>query len=339
MESFENIHLNENHCFLCGIHLDNSNRSDEHVFPEWLLRKHDLWNQNLVLLNHTSIPYRKILIPCCKNCNNGPLAQMESKVSQLLSGKFREPSENEEYMLFQWCSKILYGLLHREMMLLYDRSIGSDERIVNKEFLENFSTFHHFMTSIRRPFRFIEFKPYSIFIMETLTFSNPFRNFDYYDFIAIDSLDGPTGVFSLAIRTHNFGIICIFQDNGFQKKHFQKLFDRFKYIPLHPIQFLELACKSSYKHSLLSFSPKYHSIAHDDPDSEVTVIQASYPVGQIWLPWDDTTYANIFYSLANRSGFSVPHPDEFYVDGKHHTWLDDGFGNPPIITEDDEQFI
>lgn len=337
MDSFLKQHLNDDHCFLCARTLNDRTRSDEHVIPEWLQREHDLWNQRLVLLNHTEIPYRQLLIPCCMKCNNEPLAEMEAEVAKLLTGAYKKPTEEQEYRLFQWCSKILYGLLHREMILLADRSKKSNESVVQKGFLEDLTTFHHFMTSIKRPFRFMDFSPYSIFVVEALTFTDPKRNFDYFDFIAMGRPGELSVVLCLAVRAQHFGIVCIFQDNGFQKKHFRKQFDQFRGIPLHPIQFLELACKAAYKHSLLSFSPRYHSIAAEDPDSEVIVLQAVFPHDEIWKEWDNHTYAHIFCSLAERSGFRVPSPEDFYVGDKHHTWLNDCQGNPIRLTEDDEQ--
>jgi hypothetical protein len=339
MESFLKKHLKENHCFLCGKKMKKSTRSDEHIIPEWLQHEHNLWNQQLVLLNHTPIPYRQLLIPCCVKCNNEPLAKMEKEVGKLLMGSFRKPTKRDEFRLFQWCSKILYGLLHKEMSLLADRTHKSSESIVKREFLEDLTTFHHFMTSIRRPFEFVGFKPYSIFVVETLAFKDSKRNFDYFDFIALGKPGEMSVVLCLAVRVKHYGIICVFQDNGFQKQTFQDQFDRFAGTPLHPIQFLELTCKAAYKHSLLSFSPRYHSIAGESPDSKVAVLPATFPHGAIWRDWDNDTYAHVLYSLAQRSGFGVPPFDEFCEGEKTHSWLNDKKGKPMRLTQDDEQII
>ncbi len=339
MESFLKKHLNNNHCFLCGTSLTSKTRSDEHIIPAWLQKEHNLRDSRLTLLNHTSIPYRKLVIPCCTTCNNEPLSTMEKDVSRLLSGTFRKPTPHEEFRLFQWCSKILYGLLHREMMLLADQRNNLAGSIVRKSFLENLTTFHHFMTSIRRPFSFVDFVPYSLFTVETLTFDDPKRNFDYLDFIVIGPKGGLTAVLVLAIRVQNFGVICIHNDNGYQKAHFQEEFDRYLGIPLHPIQFLELACKAAYKHSLLSFIPQYFSVADEPINSEVRVFQTSFPKGEIWNKWVNNDYAHLFCSTASNSGFIVPEPDQFYDGVMQHTWLDDGHGNPVRITTNDEKTV
>lgn len=72
---------------------------------------------------------------------------MENDVSQFLSGTFRKPSAEEEFRLFQWCSKILYGLLRREIMLLVDRKDKSTGSIIGREFLGELTSFHHFIIS------------------------------------------------------------------------------------------------------------------------------------------------------------------------------------------------
>ncbi|MCX6586593.1 MAG: hypothetical protein NTX13_08445 [Acidobacteria bacterium] len=337
MNSFLKGHLNDEHCFLCGCGLHDGNRSDEHVIPRWLQGKYNLWNQKLSLLNDTDIPYRRLLIPCCKQCNNERLAPLENEVVSLLLQPFRSPTGAEEHRLFQWCSKILYGLLHRQMMLQADRTSRSEGTIVKREFLDNLTTFHHFMTSIVRPMRFEGFVPYSLFAAETLTYEATAKNFDYFDFLLMGQPDDLTVALCLAIRVEHFGVICVFQDNGFQREYFKDQFERFGGMPLHPIQFLELACKSACKHSLLSFSPKYHSIASPDVADEIVILPANSPRGTIWKDWSEARYASVFCYLAERSGFSVPPPEEMYVNGQHYTWLSDPNGRPLRLTEQDEQ--
>ena len=43
--------LDHDHCFLCGVELTDAIRTDEHVFPKWMQRDFDLWNEELNLLN------------------------------------------------------------------------------------------------------------------------------------------------------------------------------------------------------------------------------------------------------------------------------------------------
>ena len=68
-------------CFLCGCRLGKKNRSDEHVIPKWIQRRFGLTNQELHLLNKTTIPYRQLTIPCCYTCNNALLQPIENRMA------------------------------------------------------------------------------------------------------------------------------------------------------------------------------------------------------------------------------------------------------------------
>src|SRR5580704_9225452 len=67
-------------CFLCGCRLGKRNATEEHIFPKWLQARFNLWNEQLTLLNGTTMPYRALRVPCCSTCNNEHLSQIEDKV-------------------------------------------------------------------------------------------------------------------------------------------------------------------------------------------------------------------------------------------------------------------
>ena len=47
---FEDMSFTYNKCFLCGILLGDAD-TKEHLFPKWLLRRYNLWDAEIVLLN------------------------------------------------------------------------------------------------------------------------------------------------------------------------------------------------------------------------------------------------------------------------------------------------
>ncbi len=78
--------LDHDHCFLCGLALSENTRTVEHVFPQWLLADFDLHNQKINLLNGSSIRYRSLVIPCCKDCNTFWLARRGLGLTPAVSG-------------------------------------------------------------------------------------------------------------------------------------------------------------------------------------------------------------------------------------------------------------
>lgn len=278
-----------------------------------------LWNDRLVLLNKTSIPYRQLTIPCCTDCNGGPLSELESEVRNAFIKGVDSVKRLPDFRLFQWCSKIHYGLLFKEYQLRHDRSTSSDETIVPRQFLESLDTFHLFMRSIRTPFTFADCTPFSVFVARTRQFGRKELDFDYMDSVFLGDTYAPC----FAIRINDVGLICVFQDDGQQKYRFQDEFDQFNDYPLHPVQFIEFTCKSFYKHSLLNYVPRYLIIEAENDEGEVHV-QAWSPFPEMtWKKWDNEAFAKLFHSfLLQRSEHGITDFKMIYPDsGEVGTWL------------------
>jgi hypothetical protein len=104
---FDIIHrriYSNNRCFYCG-KLFRSERSREHVFPEWLQNQFGLADQTLTLLNRTTIPYRSLKVPCCRICNNVHLSQLENRVKRLLFEQTVEEARVHLDQIFIWVTK------------------------------------------------------------------------------------------------------------------------------------------------------------------------------------------------------------------------------------------
>ena len=97
------------YCFTCG----SVSTTKEHIVPKWLQRKFNLWNQQLVLPNGTSIQYRQLTIPVCSRCNNEILAPIEARIQS------KKESNSD---IWKWAAKIHYGLTRKHDFLEWDRS-------------------------------------------------------------------------------------------------------------------------------------------------------------------------------------------------------------------------
>ena len=58
-----------NCCFVCGAHPDEKQFNDEHILPQWLLRRFNLHSRMLVLPNDGDLSYGRLTVPCCAECN------------------------------------------------------------------------------------------------------------------------------------------------------------------------------------------------------------------------------------------------------------------------------
>ncbi len=93
------------HCLFCGLALTEENRTREHVFPRWLQEEYGLANQELVLLNGSSVRYSKLLVPACAECNNVHASQLELRIQ-------RDQASRQD--MYVWLLKLQLGVMHWE---------------------------------------------------------------------------------------------------------------------------------------------------------------------------------------------------------------------------------
>lgn len=254
-------YVREDLCLLCGNKLTPQNATREHVFPRWLQRMFNLENETLTLLNGTKIRYRQLLVPCCLACNTGPLSSLEQQVSQAVQRGYDAFTRLPEPVIFRWVAKLYYGVLRREVSLRSDRARADSPPIVQPGFMERFRALHTFLQSIRFPMRFEGFVPWSIFAVRVHP-GTEFGPFDYRDNLNLIA----------AMRMGEIGLIVCLQDNGTLKKVYGEYVSSLQTMLLHPIQFLELVAKISYKAYLMNRIPKYITIYPPSRNGEFIVV-------------------------------------------------------------------
>ena len=73
-------------CFICGAEPGSKIFNDEHVIPEWVLRKFDLFNRTITLPNGMTVKYSRFKVPCCQDCNSLMGRQIEERISKVVNG-------------------------------------------------------------------------------------------------------------------------------------------------------------------------------------------------------------------------------------------------------------
>lgn len=59
--------------------------NDEHIIPEWVLRKFSLFDRTITLPNGTTIKYSRYKVPCCQDCNSLMGWQIEERISKVVN--------------------------------------------------------------------------------------------------------------------------------------------------------------------------------------------------------------------------------------------------------------
>lgn len=232
----------DSECFLCLAPLTKASRTKEHVFPKWMLKRHDLWGESMTLLNGSQMRYSQLTIPCCAECNGTHLSVMENKVRSAFDAGYDAVNALDRTVLFSWLAKILYGLLVKERHSLLNLRDRTGAKIISDSDLDRFALHHLLMQTVRGDVNWSSPSgedPWSIFVLKCQSSGqHPDLNFDYID---------STRIPFLAIRSGEVAIVASLQDWGYLETSIElKHMLAAQQLELHPFQFKELAIICSY---------------------------------------------------------------------------------------------
>lgn len=315
-------HFDYKHCFICGISVEQRPVTEEHILSQWLLRRFDLWDRTITLLNWTDIKYSQLKIPCCSVCNNDHLSRIEKEVQQGVEQGFEKFRQIDELTIYQWLAKIRFGILFKELSLDADRGNKELGKIIGPKVMHEHQNLHRLLQSVRLPFRFIS-KPWSVWILRSHTYPRKY-DFDFWDFF--ESL-------TVYIRMHDTAVIMCLEDNAYQQEARDDFFKQFDGVTLHPCQLEELAVRVSYQNALLRRTPEYDIDVHPVTGEYIVSCKPlqRYPGENIFDAWIPEHYARTIYHLWKRAGFAEAFEDIFPGDGTCFTTLYDEHGNVNVL--------
>lgn len=311
-------------CFMCGLHIPEGSdqRTVEHVFPKWLLRKLDLWDGSVNQLDGRRLIYRRLTVPCCLSCNGMDLGPVEERVKTAFNEGFESFQQLDRRDLFIWLGKIYYGLIYRESFQPRDVRDQHGERLVPEEHLRSLA-FHHFL--LQTAAGLVNWVPElpgpaSFHFFECLDHEDPLRRFDYMDDLLVPML---------GLRMGTIGVVCVLQDwgrsEGVQQPHLMAA-QRTK---LHPTQFREVYGRISYM-TKVSWKDNVHAVVKSK--DAVTVVAA--PPEEFAGSFIVHDFAHVMASL-----WDVP-VEAIYKDGYSYSTLYDlHAGMPNAVSDHDAIFI
>ena len=316
---FEHHVFDESSCFLCGD--SKSAVTKEHVFPKWLLKKFNLWDKKLTLLNKTKLPYRLLTVPCCSSCNNGQLSSLENQIKTNIESGYQAALLLDTDIWFLWLTKLYYGILRKELYLKYDRSNPNSPSIIAPSDLQALNSLHLFLQQVLDKHYFVDHRPYSLFL--TNLHVEP-----AHEFFCLDTFF-PS---SILLRLGGVGVFCIFEDMGNTQHEYGWYLKKVAGRKLHRIQFHELYAYAVYQSSRLTHTPSYTTLPLEtENESQVKITTMNYR-GHI-ADWNRDDFLEVFYySLKSM----VKDKDVLrQPDGKVTTWMSEDGENPYILSLDE----
>jgi hypothetical protein len=121
-------------CFICGAQPGSKPFNDEHVIPDWVLRKFNLFDRALILPNGRAIKYRGYKVPCCEECNSLMGREIEERISKVVNAGpaavQRHIADGNGLEFFVWLGLIFLKthLKDRDLRVDLDRRMP-DEKI------------------------------------------------------------------------------------------------------------------------------------------------------------------------------------------------------------------
>ncbi len=195
-------------------------------------------------------------------CNNVHLSKIEESMRVAVDKGPDAVAALPAASVYMWLSKLFYGILYREHLLMADRRVGK-RPIVPKGVLRELRLHHDFMQGICRTVGFPFGVPGSIFIFGT---SLPSRIEQQFDFI-----DNHQNL-SIALRMGSVGLVCCLQDGGSTKRFHDHLKHPYhRKSRLHPMQFREATAQIFYKSMLLETSPFFTVV--ENPNELLVITQ------------------------------------------------------------------
>lgn len=228
-------------CFICGASIPEGSpdRTEEHVFPQWLLEMASLRVSSVSTLTTQRIPYRRVKVPCCATCNGKDFSAIEQRVRTAFKGGIAAVRQLGRRDLFLWLGKVYYGLIYADSLRPLDPSRQLGGRLVPADHLRE-QVFHHFLLQAASgavTWQPAEPGPASFLIYECQTGPEPEMNFDYGDDLFLPLI---------SLRVGEVGLISVLQDQGDIETIREPRLDAARSLRLHPTQFREVFAMVRY---------------------------------------------------------------------------------------------
>lgn len=140
IEDYMDKIVNGDCCFICGAEPNSKEFNNEHIIPDWILRKYNLYSKFITLPNETKFKYNQYTVPCCIDCNLELGSVYEEPISCLLSKSYSEIIESIQnnpdlvHFIFRWLNLIFLKTHLKDKSLLLNRDKRKVSGYISKDY-------------------------------------------------------------------------------------------------------------------------------------------------------------------------------------------------------------
>lgn len=195
-------------CFVCGARPGEQVFNDEHIVPDWILRRYDLHNKMITLPTGERRRYSGYKVPCCEPCNSHLGQTIETPVSALLDGDFATVAarldDKGRELLFTWlCLLFLKVHLKDANVRVHLDHRKGDARVGNDY---DWADLHHIHAVARTPYTRASLAPEVVGSLQVFEIAKQTieGDYDYLDF---------TDAQTMLVRLGRIGIVATLNDS------------------------------------------------------------------------------------------------------------------------------
>lgn len=305
---FVDFKFDQTTCFLTGETL-SSDEERIQVFPVWMMQSFDLEEKPFKLLDESMITYKKLQLPCSLAASL-QIEKVDKEVEKAMKTGYDAVSRLDQVTLFQWISKILYGVVFNEIQAGIRQSILTGEEMnFSQALVHKFRNLHAMMQSLHISMEFEHRNPFDI---QVFPVDNAPNTFLYRDEIN-------TLIFSL--RMGDFAILATLQDNGTNAIYHEEVLQNVKGQVLHPIQFEEICARYFYSAYLFNRLPEYTYMETPNAVFVEPMPLNDWTLKPIFDNWQVKTYGQVLENFWKPWGHTLfeiikdpEHPMTFLTD-------------------------
>ena len=258
-----------NCCFICGARPVDKPFNDEHVLPEWLLRRFELFAKTITLPNGSTIRYDRYTVPCCADCNALMGEEIEKPLSEVILGGVDVINaflrDGGLQRLFVWMGLIFLKTHLKDRSLRFHLDARKGEDKISD--LYEWEDLHHIHCLVRCFYTgcAVEAEAAGSFLAISASTKGPQERFDYGDLYLAQAM---------LLRLDDVAMLAVFNDSGGAMNYFWQKLEKISG-PVSDLQLREIMVELAYLNLHLKERPIFHT--EIDPVNEACRIVGTRP--------------------------------------------------------------
>jgi hypothetical protein len=298
-------------CFICGKRRDEVLFNDEHVVPDWVLRRASLYNRQITLPNGTLYRYREYKVPCCAPCNTLmgrtfelPISKLYEQGYEAVAAHMRTPEGIAQ--LFVWLAFIYLKTHLKDLSLRMHRDRRLPEGQISDAY--NWENLHHIHCLARSYLAQVAIDPEVIgsVILLPATAGFEAEEFDYADNYPARTLFVRIGDIALFAVLNDARAVLQFRTAPEQTQLGYPLLTGIQHA-VSPVQARELMADLTYTNLRIDDRPIFRTVV--DPATEEASIVADTPDGYHLSAGSREFYGELLYHFCKSRIDTIAEPE------------------------------